>query len=211
MHADTTAMNELWTALGVMQQAGLEFEVVSTDTFIQDEVTGQGNTITTTLDALDEEEVLKYDGLMIVSGNMKDTELYWTHPKVQAFVLYAHTADMPMAAICCSVPTIRLAANGKRVSFYPLVRSRALLQQAGAILSTVAISVDGKLVTAEHQMASQVWAEHFVKVMNGEETDPGLTDSGYTPMGKTPKRFAPEVELAREKFRKMKEGGDTDG
>src|SRR5262245_45480694 len=102
-----------------MQQAGLEFEVISTDTTIYDEVTYQANTIERTIKDVEPWEVEdNFNGLMIVSGNMKDTEGYWNNRRVLDYVDSAMSLDMPIAAICCSVPTIRKAAKGKRVSFF---------------------------------------------------------------------------------------------
>lgn len=193
--------HELWTALGVMQAHGLEFDVASTQYLIEDEITFQANKIQYTLDDIDPEKVRQYDGLMFVSGNMKDTELYWKHPTTQQYVREAFEADIPIAAICCSVPTIRTAAKGKRVSFFPLVRSRILLEDAGAIPQSVSITVDGKLVTAEHQMSSQRWAEFFCQVLDGENVDTRLVDSGFVPSGRARRRLPPEVELMKRKAR----------
>lgn len=186
--------HELWTALGVMQQARIDFDVVSRTNLIVDEVTRQPNTIEMTLDDIIDLE--GYDGLMFVSGNMDDTESYWYDSQIQSLVTMA--TDMPVAAICCSVPTIRSLAEGKKVSFFPLVRSRLLLEEAGALLQTVSISVDGNLVTAEHQMATEVWTEHFVKVLKGEATDPNLRDSGFVPEGKSERRLHPRLERLRD-------------
>lgn len=161
--------HELWTTLGTLQEAGIGFEVISTATRIADEVTAQPNTIKRTIDDVDPEEIEHFDGLMIVSGNMADTELYWEHERVLKYVEKAKKLDIPIAAICCSVPTIREATENKVVSFYPLFRSRHLLEDAGAICSDKSVSVDGNLVTAEHQMATQPWAELFVRVLKGEE------------------------------------------
>jgi hypothetical protein len=180
-----------------MQEMGLQFDVASTAYLIEDEVTGQSNTITLTLDDVDQEAVSKYDGLMFVSGNMKDTEYYWTLARTLSYVQVADSLDMPLAAICCSVPTIRHAAKGKRVSFFPLVRSRALLKDAGAILSSVSISVDQKLVTAEHQMSSQMWATYFAQVVLGEDPDVPLVDSGFVPGKGRPRKPIPEVEFLK--------------
>jgi putative intracellular protease/amidase len=180
-----------------MNTAGIEFEVISSDYTIFDEVTYQANVIDRVIADVDPQEMIdKFDGVMIVSGNMADTEAYWTHPRVLEYVRRAHELDKPIAAICCSVPTIREAARDKRVSFFPLVRSRQILTQAGAILTTVAATVDGKLVTAEHQMASQIWAEAFSDIMWGRPHDIVLVDSGYTPKGRERKPI-PEVERIR--------------
>lgn len=189
--------HELWTALGVLQQHGIEFEVISTQYIISDEITREPNRIER---LLTEDTTLEgFDGLMFVSGNMSDTEAYWNDPRTQRLVDEAKGKDLPLAAICCSVPTVRAATVGKKVSFYPLVRSRILLEEAGAELQSVSISVDGNLVTAEHQMATQVWAESFAKVLLGEEVNLNLRDSGYVPKGKSERRLHPRLEKLREK------------
>lgn len=176
--------HELWVALRVMQKGGHEFEVVSTDTLIEDEVTHKKNRIKRTVYSVSPEEALdSFGALMIVSGNMADTEAYWDDGHVLSLVRAFGEADRPIAAICCSVPTVAEVAKGKTVSFFPLIRSRQRLKAAGAILSNVTVSVDGKLATAEHQMATETWAGAFVRIMNGESVTLGLVDSGFVPMG----------------------------
>lgn len=184
--------HELWTTLGVLQQRGHKPEVISTGTSIEDEVTGQRNRIKRTLD--DVKSLDEFDALMFISGNMKDTEAYWDDPRTQAYVLEAQSKNLPLAAICCSVPTVRKATKGKKVSFFPLVRSRARLEQEGALLQTVAVSVDENLVTAEHQMATQMWAEAFCDVLEGKKPELSLKDSGYTPPGRMGR---PDPNLAK--------------
>lgn len=115
---------------------------------------------------------------------MPDTEAYWKDQKVLDIFRVANEQQLPIAAICCSVPTIRYEAKGKKVSFFPLVRSREALQQAGAILQSVALTVDGNLVTAEHQVATQMWATEWCNLLEGKPQQYVLTDSGYTPKGK---------------------------
>lgn len=179
--------HELWTALGVMQEAGIDFEVVSQHRIIQDEITFQANQIERLVWEVPIESAhLDFDGIMIVSGNMKDTEKYWKDEHVLGIIDGFNAIRKPIAAICCSVPTIRFAAKGKKVSFFPLIRSRELLRQAGAILCTVAWTVDKNLVTAEHQMATQMWAGSFVKLLLGQkQTYKPLVESGYTPKGRS--------------------------
>lgn len=184
--------HELWGALTVLQSRGHTFELVSTDTTLANEVTYEHNRIEKTFD--DVPSVDPFDALMFISGNMDDTELYWHHPKALEYVDQAHERQIPLAAICCSVPTIRKAAKGRRVSYFPLIRSRKLLEGEGAILQNVSISVDGPLVTAEHQMATEMWAEAFCEVLEGNDPDLGLEDSGYTPKGRERK---PDPDLQR--------------
>jgi putative intracellular protease/amidase len=191
--------HELWTALGIMQNRGISFEVVSTELLIKDEITFQPNVIKRTVDDLVEDEMSTFDGIMIVSGNMKDTEAYWRDQRVLHQIKKAEAFDKPIAAICCSVPTIREVAKGKRVSFFPLLRSRALLEDAGAVLTTVAVSVDGKLCTAEHQMATQLWATAFANILEGKPHGLTLVDSGFTPKGRERKPIKEIEALKRRK------------
>jgi putative intracellular protease/amidase len=176
--------HELWTALGVIQQRGHTFELISTDYVIQDEITMQPNRIKRTIDDVAAIEMNDFDAFMIVSGNMKDTEAYWKDDRVLKYIDVANASAKPIAAICCSVPTVRQAATGKKVSFFPLVRSKQLLSEAGAVLQTVALTVDQNLVTAEHQMASQMWAEEFCNMIEGKPPEYTFVDSGYTPKGR---------------------------
>ncbi|MGW8181992.1 MAG: DJ-1/PfpI family protein [bacterium] len=189
--------HELWTALGVLQEAGKTFEVVSTDYQIEDEVTGRPNVLDRTLDDLELQAMTQeFHSLMIVSGNMKDTEAYWTDERVQYLVRLFDQAERPLAAICCSVPTLAPAVEGVKVSFFPLIRSRQRLSEHGAILQTTTVTVDGRVATAENQMGTQMWAASFVKVLNGEDGDPKLHDSGFVPKGRERKPI-PELEAIK--------------
>lgn len=189
--------HELWTALGVLNERGHTFEVVSQATIIRDELTLRPNIIKRTVWDVKVTEVEDFDGIMIVSGNMSDTESYWDDKHVLSLVEAFDAKDKAVSAICCSVPTIRTVARNKKVSFYPLVRSRERLTMAGADLQTVAVSRDGNLVTAEHQMATQMWATAYCEVLEGLPPSIVLTDSGYMPMGR-PRKPIPELERIKD-------------
>jgi putative intracellular protease/amidase len=190
--------HELWTALGVIKQRGHTFELISTDIIIQDEITMRPNKIKRLVGEV-AYEPNQFDGLMIVSGNMADTEAYWKDDRVLKLFDQAEAVTHPIAAICCSVPTARNVAKGKKVSFFPLVRSRALLQEAGAILTAVTITRDQNLVTAENQMGSQMWAEEFCNMLEGKEAQYTFVDSNWTPQGRE-RMPIKEVEDLREKM-----------
>lgn len=183
--------HELWTTLGTLQEAGIEFEVTSTELTIADEVTHQKNVIERTMKDIDPLIIGSngvFQGVMFISGNMQDTELHWMHPKCLDYVHAAYSQELPLAAICCSTPIIREAVKGRTVSCFPLNRIKEMLEDAGATISNISISCDGSLLTAEHQMASQKWASLFVQLMKGEEPSLDLADSGFVPTGKTPRK-----------------------
>jgi putative intracellular protease/amidase len=193
-----------------MRQRGHTFEVVSQDTTIRDELTLRPNTINRTVWKVDPSEMTNYDGVMIVSGNMADTEAYWDDKHVLRLIEASNNLSKAVAAICCSVSTIRTVAEGKKVSFYPLVRARHRLASAGAILQTVALTRDGNLVTAEHQMASQVWAEEYCNVLEGKPQEHFFTDSKFVPKGRERKPI-PELEELKEKLRRKDEHRSNEG
>lgn len=176
--------HELWTAFGVLRANGIEFDLASTGLIIEDEVTHQKNRITQLVTDDLYKTAETHDGFMIVSGNMKDTEAYWKDERVLRTIRAFNDLGKPIAAICCSVPTIREVARGKKVSFFPLIRSRRLLEDAGAILQTVCMTRDQNLVTAEHQMATEMWAEEFAGLLLGRPQKYFFHDSGYTPRGR---------------------------
>lgn len=191
--------HEVWTALGVIQERGHSFEVVSTGLIIEDEKTRRRNTIERLVYDVTLDELESYDGVMVISGDPGDTTAYWTDKHVQNIIRRAHELDLAIAGICVGVPTIRLAANGKRVSAFPLVPSLDLLHRAGATVTTVTVTVDGKLVTAEHQMATQMWAEEFCNVLEGKPPSYSFTDSGYTPGRPMPEHRVPKALRAVQK------------
>ena len=171
--------HELWTALGVMQNHGHTFEVVSTAHILRDEITGNPAKIERLTHEV--KSIEGFDGIMFISGNMQDTEATWYNEAALELVRQAEAKHLPIAAICCSVPAIREATNGKTVSYFPLVRSKQLLEGCGAVCSTISISADQNVVTAEHQMATQVWTETFCELLEGKEPTLHLEDSGFTP------------------------------
>lgn len=188
--------HELWTLLGVLQARGHSFEVVSQATLIKDELTLRPNTIARTVwEVKPSEEVDKFDGVIVVSGNMSDTEAYWKDTHVEEILKTFKSADKVVAAICCSVPTLAPVARDVKVSFFPLMRSKHRLRDYGAILQTTSLTVDGKMITAENQMMSEMWGEEICNVLEGKPLQHVLYDSGFVPKG-SERRMSPEVREA---------------
>jgi putative intracellular protease/amidase len=176
--------HELRTILGALNSKGHKYSIVSTDHIIEDEVTHEPLKLRYKVGDINPD----HDALVIVSGYMPDTEAYWVDPTVLKYVETFNEEEKVIAAICGAVPTIRFAAEGKRVSFFPLIRSRQLLQDAGAILMPTTLTIDANLVTAEHTMASQVWAEEVCNRLEGKPPIHRFEPSGFVPKGRTPRR-----------------------
>lgn len=197
--------HQLWVALGTLTKREHTFDVMSTSRIIEDEVTHKKSKADLIVGEPDDAQLVAYDGLMIISGFPKDTEAYWTNETVLGYVDLFNYANRPIAAVCGAVPTIRGAARGKKVSFFPLIRSRELLRQAGAILQNVALTRDQNLVTAEHEMASQMWVEEFCNLLEGKPQQYFFEASEFAPKGAERKPI-PVVENIR---RKLENGRNT--
>ncbi len=208
--------HELWTLLGVLQARGHEFEVVSQETLIRDELTLQPNTIERTVYEVDAKQLDPFQGICVVSGNMEDTEAYWTDKHVTALLHEFRNQGKLTSAICCSVPTLAPICRDVKVSYFPLVRSKQRLQAFGALLQTTSMTVDrlNRTITAENQMMTQMWAEEITNFLEGKNPTYHLTDSGFVPKG-SKRKMALSVRLAIDNARgtydaKNYEGRDFD-
>ena len=191
--------HELWCSLGTLKKNNIKCTVIARAPIISDEITGFAIETHFTLDAFDIENLKDYACLLFISGNMADTEAHWKDSKILSLVHKAIELKILIGAICCSVPIIREAARDKRVSFFPLLRARDLLREAGAILSTLSVTIEDKLITAENQMVTQTWIESIANVLKGIPTELNWTDVGdITRQGLSSKRKVnPEVERLR--------------
>lgn len=190
--------HELWTLLGVLQDRGHSFEVVSQETTIRDELTLRPNTIERTV--YEVEDIEDFDAVCVVSGNMADTEAYWTDSHVIELLKAFNESLKVCAAICCSVPSLAHIVNGIKVSYFPLLRSRHRLQDHSAILQNTSLTVDGRFITAENQMITQMWAEEICNVLEDKPLQHVMTDSGFVPKG-TERKMAPEIRAVIDEAR----------
>ena len=195
--------HELWTLLKRLREYGHDFEVVSAKKVIRDELTLEPNSIDRTFYEVPVSEVSKFDGVSVVSGNMKDTEAYWTNEKVLSLLNEFRHHNKVVSAICCSVPTLAPVCKGIRVAPFPLVRARQRLLLYGAILDPVSICVDQQTVTAENQMMSYLWGNCISELLQGKEPSLNFAPSRYAAhfRGKTPRRLRQDLEEQLSKFR----------
>ena len=175
-------------------------DIVSTGLVIQsEEDKSKAHRLERTVDDLQDVDPKWYSGLMIISGNPKDTENYYTHHTVVHLVTELHKLKRPLAGICAAVPALAPAVKGRKVSWFPLQKSRNILVSAGAILTEVGLSVDGHLITAENEWVTGLWAAAFRDmVLNKEPYIPKLTPSGLHPKH-IPRKDIPELERLKSK------------
>lgn len=185
--------HELWTLLGILRERGHKFEVVSQEKLIRDELTLRPNSLERTLYEVPLSDAQKFDAFCIVSGNMADTEAYWTDSKMEELLHEFKEREKTLAAICCSVPTLAPVAKGIRVSYFPLVRSRQRLERAGAILEPTSLTVDQNVATAENQMITEMWAHEICNLLESKPTQYSFVPTSFMPKGR-PRRLPPEIQ-----------------
>lgn len=195
--------HELWTLLGVLQNRGHTFEVVSQELLVRDELTLRPNTIKRLVYDVSDSDATDFDAVCVVSGNMADTEAYWTDLHVLNLLTAFRRQDKVTAAICCSVPTLAPICEGVKVSYFPLMRSRDRLAEYGAILQPTSLTVDGNTITAENQMITEMWAEEICNVLEGKPQEHIMQDSGFVPKG-SERRMDPAVRAAIDEDRGYK-------
>jgi len=163
--------HELWVTLGVLKKYKVPFTVLSTYSVIFDEVTCEAVKVRT---VTPQELWLEGDpAIIFISGNTPDTISYWENPVIQQLVTAAMKRGLLLAGICMSVPILHQAVRGKKVSVFPLKRALAFLEERGAIISPVSITLDTytldtpNLITAENESVTQTWIETIVDIMKG--------------------------------------------
>lgn len=157
------------------------------------------------IDSVPSSESSGFDGVCVVSGNMSDTEAYWTNDKIIEILKAFKVKRKVIAAICCSVPTLAPICEGVRVSPFPLVRNRQRLQRYGAILDPVSVCVDmeHRIVTAENQMMTYPWGNAIAALLDGKEPELTFSQTRFAESfkGTTPRRLPKAVEEQLRKFR----------
>lgn len=169
---------EFWYTLKVFKKRGHNFDVVSSELVIrQENRKGHSNKLDRTID--DVRTMDGFDGLVVISGNPEDTEIFWYHKGCKALVQESRDKHLVIAALCSAVPTIRYAARGKLVSVYPLFKSIELLEMSGAIVNQASLSTDDNIVTAENEQMTTMWATNICDVLEGKPPTYTLYPSGF--------------------------------
>ncbi len=184
--------HEFWLTLSTLLKNSIDTEIVSTHLRITGESNRQPIQLKKTLQDIKE----IYKGLIYISGDPKYTEAYWFNNRSREIVKEAARANLPIAAICCAVPSIRDAARNKRVSYYSLQKAKDLLIQAGAILSQTSITIDANIITASDEMCTQVWAEQFCLLVKKQPTTLKLQEIHFAKKG-SERMLHPRLERLR--------------
>ena len=188
--------HEFWASLAVLQERGHEVVVVSSGWALRAEKGyDRAHKAHHLLSWLDEADLSVFDGLIVISGNPSDTEGYWHNETVLRAV--EKFKDRPIGAICQAVPTIRFAVRGTKVSYYPVMRAKALLEEAGAIPNGTVMTRDGLAVTASYEVVTQTWATEYCNLLEGLPQEYFFHEDAASNVRGKPRREPPEIELLK--------------
>jgi putative intracellular protease/amidase len=185
---------EFWVTLRILKHRGHTFDIVSTGLKIRPETSDKINVLSKTVYEIP--SMAGYAGIVIISGNPKDTEKYWHDKHAQMLVKQAVENNIVIAGICAAVPAVRLATRNKKVSYFPLIKSRELLEENGAILIGTSLAVDGKLVTAENEAMTEMWATNIADVLEDKLPTYILEKSSFK-RKEIPRKDVPELEYLK--------------
>lgn len=157
---------EMFYSLKVPKRRGYKTEVVSTHLIVQDEKSGDRFQVDGLLPDVNPSD---YEGLLIVSGHPGDTSALWRDSDVKRLVEAFDKADLPIASICASVPSIRYALSpGDRVSVYPMIQTRECLAEVGALPADVTVTVLGNVATASFEVCAEILYDAFCDMLEGK-------------------------------------------
>lgn len=180
--------SELWGALKTLSGQDIPFEVVSTQTVITSEDGTESYNIARTVSQVSTDEA--FDGILLVSGETKDTMDYWTHPHLKTLLLHHNGLGQPIGAICRITAALAPVIKDREVSCYPIIAVKKILTAAGGILTNKVLTVSENIISAEHEMIAPTWAEEFCNMLMKRPLQHSFVASGFK--GKvTPRKLHP--------------------
>lgn len=167
---------ELWSAIKVLQEHNRTFVITSHERVITEEQTSKRNLISIPIYDVVQKD---YSGLLVISGPLPIVKFFWKDTSLIFLISSFHQVDKPVGAICCAAPCMSYISQDEEMSSYPYAECREWISINGAIPSGKVITISGKKVTAENEMAATTWAEIFCKLLNGEEVEDTYVASGF--------------------------------
>jgi putative intracellular protease/amidase len=188
----------------VLKDRGMQVTVSSYEPVIFGEMNHTAHNIKVLWNDLD---ITQFDGMMVVGGNPLATKWLWEDPQLRRFVETMAHANKPCAGICGGVAMMRYACKGKKVTFYPIRQAREALMEVGAIPVHVSIVRDGNVLTGEHRLIAEQWANEFCNMLEGKPTN--IVEEDQTPFRpKSKPRSVSQTERMLRTYRENREKGN---
>lgn len=105
----------------------------------------------------------KFDALILISGHPNYTKSMFEHGTTKDLVKEYNEQGKTVATICSSVICLQDICEGKRLAAFQLDDIVNLMKSKGAILTGATLEVDGNIVTAANEMATDIWIEKIIE------------------------------------------------
>jgi protease I len=154
---------ELMGAIKVFRANGVAFDIVSGQTYIQEEDGPKQIKLKITYATLDTRNLAsRYDAIVCISGAIKPTMFMWKCKTLNEIVRQMNAAGKVCAGICCAAPAVALAMKGKHATSYDILRAKDWCEIHGAIWTGKVMEVDGNVITASNEQKTEDWAQAIV-------------------------------------------------
>jgi len=152
---------ELADPVSAFQNAGIPFDIASTQRGVCKGMLGARATATHSLEDVDPGE---YAGIVIVGGSGSPTHL-WDNEMLIKLVRYFHKNRKLTAAICLSPVVLAHAGilKGKTAACYMSPASKKEILKEGAYISEKPVVVDGSIITANGPVAAKEFAAAIIR------------------------------------------------
>jgi len=158
---------ELAEPIVALEKAGITFDIASTRRGVCTGMLGARKTATLTFEEVDPEQ---YNGLIIIGGSGSQVHL-WNDEMLIHLAKFFQKSGKVTAAICLA-PVILARAKilkGKKATYFESAASDFEMKKAGAVIVKAPVVTDGRIITANGQLASKEFGEAVVKNL----TSPG--------------------------------------
>jgi protease I len=154
---------ELLAPRTAFQAVDWPVDTVSTQTGTAIGMLGATETITQTLDTVDPTE---YRAVVVVGG-MGSIEYLWHNKTLHSILNVINTQGGVIAGICLSaaVPALAGLAKGKQLTVYETPESVAAITNNGGTYTNEALTVDGRLITANGPEAAEAFGAAIVSAL----------------------------------------------
>ncbi|MEB3206148.1 MAG: DJ-1/PfpI family protein [Vampirovibrionales bacterium] len=169
---------ELLVPRHVFIEHGLSVETVSTQLGTATGMLGGEERITKTLEDICPDD---YDAAVVVGGMGASQNLLHNarlHAILKAIAQKSGSKHSGIVAgICLSgaLPALAGLAAGKRCTVYETPETLSILQQAGALYTNDAVTVDGCIITANGPSAAKAFAEAIVAALSAKASSCSLS------------------------------------
>lgn len=157
---------ELTEPINYLGQAGISYEVISTNRGLAVGMLGGKMLIERTISDVNEGDTSKFQGIIIVGG-AGAPEYLWDNRSLLDLVRKFDKQGSIVSAICLSPPVLGQAGvlKGKKVTVWNDDQAINEVRKGGGIFKSEPVVVDGRIITANGPTAAKAFGEKVTKAI----------------------------------------------